>query len=176
MATTFASLLARLIDGGVHHVLVGGVAVCLHGYLRATRDLDVLIEATPENASRLIDVLSSWGEGHARELTVADFYPAEIGAVRIGETFVLDVFTVMRAGGDKRLDYAAVAVDAEHIQIEGGRTVYFASKDRLIEMKSGTGRSKDESDIAALRGLREGTIQRAEFSPHDLSPSEDEST
>lgn len=56
-----------LNDAGVRHLVVGGVAVCLHGYPRAPQDLDIVAEATPENARRLIGALSQWGEGYTRE-------------------------------------------------------------------------------------------------------------
>ncbi len=174
MATTFASLLAKLTEGGVRHLVVGGVAVCLHGYLRATRDLDVIIEATPENARRLIDVLSQWGGGAARDLSVVDFYPAEVGAVRIGEDFVLDVFTLMRSGPNRTLDYATLANDARHHSLENGLTIQFASAEQLIEMKTGTGRLTDEADIAALRGIQTGAIPRSTITAENLRPAADD--
>ncbi len=154
----------------MRHLVVGGVAVCLNGYLRATRALDVIIEATPENARRLIDVLSRWGDGAARELSVKDFYPAEIGAVRIGEDIVLDVFTLMIAGANRTLDYAALAGDARHLALENGQTIQFASADRLIEMKFGTGRPTDEIDVAALRRILAATIPRSPISAEYLRP------
>jgi len=46
MEPTFEKLLALLADGNVAFVLVGGVAVTLHGYVRLTEDVDILIEAS----------------------------------------------------------------------------------------------------------------------------------
>lgn len=62
MAGAFANLLGRLADAEVRCLVVGGVAVFLHGYPRATRDLDILVQASPENARRLLDVLERWGD------------------------------------------------------------------------------------------------------------------
>jgi hypothetical protein len=45
----------------VHYVTIGGIAAVLHGVPRATYDLDILIEATPENAQRLLRALNSAG-------------------------------------------------------------------------------------------------------------------
>ncbi len=45
----------------VRYVLIGGIAAILHGVPRATFDLDILIEATLENAQRLIDALLEAG-------------------------------------------------------------------------------------------------------------------
>jgi len=49
----------------VKYVIIGGIASVLHGAPRATFDLDILIEASPENASRLLDALTEAGFGTA---------------------------------------------------------------------------------------------------------------
>jgi len=41
----------------VKYVVIGGIAAILYGVPRATFDLDILIEATPDNAKRLLDAL-----------------------------------------------------------------------------------------------------------------------
>jgi hypothetical protein len=73
-----------LANARVEFVLVGGVAVTLHGYARLTEDVGILIARTPENVARLLGCLASYGEGFARELTPADFSDEE-GAIRIVE-------------------------------------------------------------------------------------------
>ena len=55
----------------VKYVVIGGIASILHGVPRATFDLDILIEATPENTRRLLDALLAAGLGTA-SLTTAD--------------------------------------------------------------------------------------------------------
>jgi hypothetical protein len=49
----------------VKYVVIGGIAAVLYGVPRATFDLDILIEATPENARRLLDALFDAGMGTA---------------------------------------------------------------------------------------------------------------
>jgi hypothetical protein len=49
----------------VRYVVIGGIAAVLYGVPRATFDLDILIEATPENAQRLLDGLEDAGLGTA---------------------------------------------------------------------------------------------------------------
>jgi hypothetical protein len=49
MPETFESLLVKLSHAGVDFLVVGGVAVCLNGFVRTTHDLDLLVEASPEN-------------------------------------------------------------------------------------------------------------------------------
>jgi predicted nucleotidyltransferase len=73
MESAFEKLLARLADAGVDFVVVGGVAVAVHGYVRVTEDVDLVIDPSPENVRRLLGCLADYGEGAARELTPADF-------------------------------------------------------------------------------------------------------
>jgi hypothetical protein len=56
----------------VKYVVIGGTAAVLYGVPRATFDLDILIEATPENASGLLDAFREAGFGTAPELAAKD--------------------------------------------------------------------------------------------------------
>lgn len=149
MEPSFAKLLALLADSGVQFVVVGGVAVTLNGYVRMTEDVDILIDNSDSNVRRLIETLSGYGEGLARELSPADFSDEE-GAIRIieeTEDCMIDVFTRMRG-----LKFADIAADAG-VQEINGRIIRHASKAGLIRLKSGSSRDKDILDIAALRRL-----------------------
>ena len=84
MEPTFEKLLVILAEGGVGFVIVGGVAVTLHGYVRLTEDVDILLESSPANIQRFLDSLADYGEGFARELSQEDFTDEE-GAIRIVE-------------------------------------------------------------------------------------------
>lgn len=90
----FEKLLLMLLDGGVKFIVVGGVACALNGFVRATEDLDLLIEASEKNIDLMLKILKRWGNGYADELDVADF-PVSPGAVRLIEDFPLDVFTLL---------------------------------------------------------------------------------
>jgi hypothetical protein len=54
-------LLERLREAGVDFVLVGGLAVNAWGYLRATRDVDLVPDPSPENLGRLDELLVALG-------------------------------------------------------------------------------------------------------------------
>lgn len=149
MEPSFAKLLARLADGGVQFVVVGGVAVALNGYVRMTEDVDILVEDSPANLGKLLAALAGFGEGFARELSVADFADDE-GAIRIveeSESCQIDIFT--RMGG---LKFRDIARDAATHEISG-RKIPYASKGSLIRLKSGSARERDLLDIAVLRQL-----------------------
>jgi len=150
MEPTFEKLLACLAEGGVDLVLVGGLAVTLHGYVRLTEDVDILIEPSMENVERLLACLGNYGEGFARELSPEDFTDEE-GAIRIveeAENSQLDVFTRM-AG----LRYEDLIEDAETFRLRH-HEIRYASSARLIELKGRSVREKDRLDVAALERLR----------------------
>jgi len=51
------ALMEALIEGGVRFILIGGLAVGVHGVVRATRDIDIVPEREPDNLERLAAVL-----------------------------------------------------------------------------------------------------------------------
>ena len=66
MATTplppdFTEFLKSLSSHGVEYLLIGGYAVGLHGFPRATADLDVWVAISPENAERIVEALREFG-------------------------------------------------------------------------------------------------------------------
>jgi len=152
MDTPFETLLVRLADHGVQFIVVGGVAVALQGYLRTTEDVDVLLEPSSENVTRLLNALADYGEGFARELSLEDFTDDE-GAIRIVEEVEycqIDLFTRMTG-----LHYADLLADAGTLDLDG-RVIRFASKAALIRLKSSSVRQKDQLDVMALQRLASG--------------------
>jgi len=149
MEATFEKLLGLLADGEVRFLLVGGVAVSLHGYVRLTEVVDILIDGAPQNVDRLLETLANYGEGFAKELSPADFSDEE-GAIRIveeSEMSQIDIFTRMSG-----LRYHDMASDAEILKLNG-RSILYASKASLIRLKRSSVREKDQLDVAALERL-----------------------
>ena len=72
-------LLARFRDEQVEYVLVGGQAVRLNGYLRATEDVDVLVKPTRINGERIIRALNFLAA--SKDLDADWFVPAADGTV-----------------------------------------------------------------------------------------------
>src|SRR5205823_12209713 len=132
----------------VRFVIVGGVAVALNGFVRTTEDVDILIDSSVDNVTRLLDALGNFGEGHARELSPTDFSDSE-GAIRIIEDFPLDVFTIMRG---KR--YADLVGSTKSTRIDDVEVRYL-SAEALIALKSDSQRDQDRIDVSALRGLKD---------------------
>jgi hypothetical protein len=146
MANPFEDLLASLARAEVRYVTVGGLACALNGFVRATEDVDILIQRTPENVRRLLDVLVCFGEGYARELSPDEFVDEE-GAIRVVEDFAVDIFTRM-AGRT----YEDLAAHFRTHQVAGVSIPYLAAEG-LILLKGNSLREKDRIDVLALRQI-----------------------
>ena len=147
MNTPYEKLLAKLARAEVKFIIVGGVAVALNGFVRTTEDVDILLETSLENVTKLLDALKGFGEGHARELCQADFTESE-GAVRIIEDFPLNVFTITRG---KR--YADLVASTQTTRIDD-IDVRYLNAEALIALKEYCQRDQDRIDVSALRSLQ----------------------
>lgn len=148
-AGPFEKLLVDLSRAEVRFLVVGGVACALNGYARTTEDVNILIDSDPANVARLLRALEQLGEGHARELSPADF-PDEEGAVRLIEDFPLDIFT--RMGGRRYADMLRYRKASELDGVE----IPFVDIDGLILLKSGSVRGRDQIDVELLKRLKSG--------------------
>jgi hypothetical protein len=72
MNADFVDLLRAFVAADVRFLIVGAYALALHGRPRATGDLDVWVEATPENAARVMRALAAFGAPTA-EISESDF-------------------------------------------------------------------------------------------------------
>ena len=142
----FESVLAALSRADVRYLVVGGVACALNGFVRTTEDVDILVDADPENIRRMLDVLAAVGEGHAAELKIGDFTDEE-GAVRLVEDFPIDMFT--RMGGRRYADMLRYKRETS-----GDVRIPFVDAEGLILLKSNSRRERDRIDVDALRRLR----------------------
>ena len=140
----FGKLLAELARSQVDFAVVGGLAVIFNGYERLTLDADIIVDDSPVNIRRLLDCLSNWGEGWARDLTPEDFTPQE-GSIRVMEEFDLDMFTRLRG---KSLDDFRPRL--RQLRIGEDSIAYLAPED-LIFLKQNSWREKDQLDVAAMR-------------------------
>lgn len=131
--------------GKVKYLVIGGVACILHGYARATDDIDILIERTEPNAARVLKVLGGIGYGFAQEGTAAELLKRPITV--IGDDPRVDIFTVAWT-----VKYEQAAPRATTVDVSGVR-IPLISLDDLIETKR-TGRLQDAADIEALEEIR----------------------
>lgn len=139
-------VIASLNDHQVDYVVVGGVAMNLHGLIRATEDLDVFVRPNPENIERLRQALRAvWADPDIEQITAEDLC-GEYPVVRYGPptgTLYLDILT--------RLGEATCFADleVEEKELEGIR-VRLATPRTLYLMKKDTVRPLDHADANAL--------------------------
>src|SRR5690349_19253835 len=82
MLNQFLDVFSSLNSHGVKYLVIGGIAAIAHGVPRATFDLDILIEATPENARRLLEALAAARFGTSLLTTPEDLLKHEITIFR----------------------------------------------------------------------------------------------
>lgn len=138
-------LLKSLNAHSVRYVVIGATAFPVHGYARATLDLDIFIEPTPENAAR------------AREALVAFGY--DMTDVGVDEMLVKKIL-IRQYMLETDLHPFVKGVSFDEVwsgRVEdriGETPAAFAGLDDLIRMKEAAGRPKDLEDLRVLRRLR----------------------
>jgi hypothetical protein len=143
MNQDFVDLLRAFVDADVRFLVVGAYALALHGRPRGTGDLDVWVDATPENAARVMRALARFGAPLAG-ISEQDFsrpgttYQMGVDPGRIDVLTDLTGLTFVEAWPDRmRHQFGDVGVD-------------FIGKASFIRNKRATGRPKDLVDVDGL--------------------------
>ena len=141
----FRDLLIELHDAGAEFVVVGGHAVAFHGHPRATKDLDVLVRASPANARRVYGALAAFGAPlKTFEVEEADFAQYE-GVLQIGlPPRRIDILN--RATG---ISFEEAIAEGTTFELES-RRVPVIGLQALLKNKRATGRDQDKADVKAL--------------------------
>jgi predicted nucleotidyltransferase len=138
--------LCRSLDA--HHaqyVIMGGTACNLHGLIRATKDIDVLVPKDVENAEAVLKALAEIQTfGMAKELDPEQVATRPITV--IGDIPRVDILTVAW-----KVKFDEAIKTAEHVKIDGVKVVY-AGIDSLIKSKR-TDRLQDLADIEKLKQI-----------------------
>ncbi|MBF0105915.1 MAG: nucleotidyltransferase [Deltaproteobacteria bacterium] len=137
--------LKALADSGAQYLIVGGVASNLHGLVRATKDIDVLIPKDLENTKKLLRGLESLAWGLSREIDAERVINKPFTI--IGDQPRVDL--LLRAG---KLTFEAAIKNAQKRVVDGVRLAY-VSLDDLILSKA-TGRPRDDIEIQELKRLK----------------------
>jgi len=126
----------------VRYLVIGGIASILYGVPRATFDLDILIEPTPDNAQRLLDSLLDAGLGTASLTNVKELLSNEITVFK--DWVRIDVQT-----GTPGLNFQEAWEHRETMTFQG-QIFYVLSKKDLISSKRASGRDVDLEDVRLL--------------------------
>jgi len=142
MLNRFQDVFKSFQQNDVKYVVIGGIASILHGVPRATFDLDILIEATPENTSRLLDALLAAGLGTAALTNVENLLANEITIFR--DRVRLDVQT-----STPGIDFDKAWQHRRTVAYQG-QAFFILSKEDLIASKRAAGRPVDLEDVRLL--------------------------
>lgn len=141
----FRDILVELHEAGARFVVLGGHAVAFHGHPRATKDLDIWVEANAENAQRVYAALAAFGAPlSAFEVGVEDFASYD-GVLQLGvPPRRIDI--INRADG---ITFAEAIADGATFDLEG-RKIPVIGRSALIKNKRVAGRPQDIADVTAL--------------------------
>ena len=139
----FKDFLKLLNANDVQYLLIGGYAVGYYGYPRATHDMDIWIAVNPENAEKMVDVMTGFGfeEGAISK----DVFLRNNGVVRLGVP-PMRLEVLMSLSGvnfedcyDRRLSDEIEGIPVAIIHLED-----------LLKNKVASGRYKDLDDVSNL--------------------------
>jgi hypothetical protein len=142
---------AELNRQSVRFLVAGGVAVVLHGYLRTTADLDLIVQLEPENILRALGALESLGYRPRAPVSPEDFADESVRESWIQEKN-LQVFSFWSDQSPQLevdlfvrepFDFEAVYKQTKETQLDK-TSVRVVPRDILIEMKRRIGRPRDQ--------------------------------
>lgn len=147
MNQDFLDLLSAFNGADVRYLVVGAYAVGVHGHPRATKDLDVWVEATLDNAPKIIAALQAFGAPLAN-LGQIDFQKPGTGFMMGNPPRRIDILTEI--SGVRFDDVATRAIQANFDGV-AARVIGF---DDLVANKRAAARPQDLADVDALERLR----------------------
>ena len=147
MNADYIDMLKCLNKAGVDYILVGGWAVNMYGYIRATVDLDVWILADADNAKKVYSAVAEFG-APVSEMKPEEF--AEYGMIFQIGIAPCRVDIISKISG---VSYADAVTRAVPKTIDG-IPVRIISLEDLIANKKASGRAKDLADVEVLEGCR----------------------
>jgi hypothetical protein len=155
-------LLTTLVEHDVAFIVVGGYAVAAHGYVRATKDIDICPDPAAVNLRCLADALAKLeAEPIGLDEFVGEFdLKPDLEGLEAGGNWTLrtkygrlDVLQHLEGLGSDGGGWKELAPRAVHRNFLG-HDCLFCSYEDLIKMKRGAGRPQDEIDITSLQAAR----------------------
>jgi len=139
----YEEFLALLNKHKVRYCVIGAFALAFHAHPRYTKDMDILVEASTDNAKKIMNVLNEFGFG-SLNLNIEDLV-AEGNIIQLGyEPVRIDIMTSI-----KGLDFNKVW--RERVTGSYGRqTVNYIDRQNLIESKKLSDRIQDKADLELL--------------------------
>ena len=138
----FKDLLCLLNEHNVEYLIVGGWALGVHGYVRATGDMDIWISQSDANIQKLLTALSAFGVPDGID---SEFFKENGNAFRMGNP-PLRIEIITEASGIRfDASYAKrVIIQADGVDLS------FINYEDLVTNKRASGRLRDLADLEAL--------------------------
>ena len=156
----FEPVFQALDTAGVRYVTVGGVAVVLHGHVRLTRDIDLVVDLDHAEALKAVRALTAAGFAPVAPVPAEQFADAEVRRAWARDKQMV-VFSMRNERGelyvdlfiDYPVDWRSLWRDSETIAVSD-TLIRVASIEHLIAMKLASDRPRDREDVAQLRALK----------------------
>ena len=158
----YLPLFKALNEANVQYIVVGGIATILHGYVRATSDIDLVVDLQVEEATKVISVLTIAGYVPKVPVQAMEFADATKRKQWITEKG-MQVFSMYQPSNPlltidlfvkQPIPYTELREHSVIMELDGV-TVRVCSIDDLITMKKLAGRPKDLADIEKLTKIKE---------------------
>jgi hypothetical protein len=143
LSKDFKEFIELLNENKVGYLVVGGYAVAFHGHPRYTKDLDVWIELSPDNANKILEALKKFGFG-SLGLKPDDFLKSD-QIIQLGyPPNQIDILTTLKDLKFEECYKARIKVGIQGLHIN------FIDIENLKKNKRATGRPQDLADAENL--------------------------
>ncbi len=143
MNDDYRDMLCVLCDHGVRFLLVGAYAMGAHGYPRATADIDIWVEPSPENSRKVYRALAAFG-APLQTIREDDFVkPGVVFQIGVAPRRI-DIITAISG-----VEFDRAYEHRQTVELEG-LPIAVLSYDDLVTNKRATGRDKDQIDLRRL--------------------------
>lgn len=143
LSKDFSEFLRLLNNNNIRYLVVGGYAVAFHGYPRYTRDIDVWVQRSPQNAKKMLKVLEQFGFG-SLDIKKEDFMVTN-RVIQLGyPPNRIDLITSLTGLDFVECYQARVTADIH------GEKINFIDVDNLCKNKRASGRPQDLADLENL--------------------------
>ena len=159
--SVFEPIFQILNTAGVRYVVVGGLATVLHGYARATADVDLAVDLAPEEAAKMIRALVAAGFRPQVPVVPEDFANSAVRELWLQEKHMPAFSLVDPANPMRVVDlllkpevlFEELFSRSQEVLLNE-TTIRIASLDDLITLKRRAGRPQDLADVVQLEAIR----------------------
>jgi hypothetical protein len=156
---SFTAIATALDDAEVKYLIAGGLAVNAHGYLRYTKDVDIVLQLIPDNIERAFSALKALGYRPIVPISAAQFADAQMRQSWVNEKNMM----VLQFWSDAHIEtpidmfvsepfpFETEYAQALEKKLHDSIIVRFVSMQTLLGMKQSAGRPQDLADVEQLK-------------------------